>query len=111
MFSSAHLSLAAEKMVKNSLVTGGLRDDFTESKAATSKHFQCQNRRFRAFEAGYWKNIQNLLVISKEQAKTFSLIFSSTKQQKIVKLSAHVQKVPLYYYKLSKNIHLVTQYF
>ena len=26
---------------------------------ASSKHFQCQNRRFRAFEAGYWKDFQN----------------------------------------------------
>ena len=32
-----------------------------------------------------------------------SLVFSSTKQQKIVKLTAHVQKVPIYYYKPSKK--------
>jgi len=32
---------------------------FTESQAASCKHFQCQNRRFRFFEAGYWKDFQN----------------------------------------------------
>jgi hypothetical protein len=38
-----------------------------------------------AFETGYWKNSQNYKVISKEQAKTLSLIYSSTKEQKILK--------------------------
>jgi hypothetical protein len=42
-------------------------------------------------------------VISKEQDKTMSLIFSSTKRQKNVKLTAHVQKVPIYYRKLLKK--------
>jgi hypothetical protein len=55
MFSSADLSLAAGKMRKNLLlVTGGFRYDFTESQAAS-----CQIRRFRVFEAGYWKDFQN----------------------------------------------------
>ena len=27
-------------------------------RAASCKHFQCQNCRFRAFEAGYWKDFQ-----------------------------------------------------
>ncbi len=57
----------------------------------------------------YWKGFQNWFVISKEQAKTWRLIFSSTKKQKIVKIiisahgqkvkiiiSAHGQKVPIY---------------
>jgi hypothetical protein len=39
MFSSADLSLAAGKMRKNQLVTGGFRYDFTESQAASFKHF------------------------------------------------------------------------
>jgi hypothetical protein len=38
-----------------------------------------------------------------------SLIFSSNKQQKIEKPSAHVKNVPIYYYKPSKNIHLLKQ--
>jgi hypothetical protein len=59
MFSSADLSLAAGKMRKHYLVTGGFRYDFTESQAASCKHFQCQNHRFIAFEAGYWKDFQN----------------------------------------------------
>jgi hypothetical protein len=49
---------------------------FTDSQEASCKHFQCQNRRLRVFEAGYWKDYQNKQVISKEQAKTSSLIFS-----------------------------------
>jgi hypothetical protein len=35
MFTSADLSLAAEKMRKNKLVTGGFRRDFTELQAAS----------------------------------------------------------------------------
>jgi hypothetical protein len=50
------------------------------------KHFQCQNIRCRVFQAGYWHDFQNLLVISREQAKTWSLIFSSTKKCKNVKI-------------------------
>jgi hypothetical protein len=47
-------------MPKNQLVTGGFRYDFTELQAAASyKHFQFQNRRFRVIEAGYWKDFQN----------------------------------------------------
>jgi hypothetical protein len=59
MFSSAGLSLAAGKMRRNKLVTGGFRYDFTESQAASSKHFQCQSRRFMVFAAGYWNYFQN----------------------------------------------------
>jgi hypothetical protein len=29
------------------------------SQAAFCTHFQSQNRRFRVFETGYWKDIQN----------------------------------------------------
>jgi hypothetical protein len=47
MFSSADLSLAAGKMRKNELVTGGFRHGFTESRAASCKQFQCHNRSFR----------------------------------------------------------------
>jgi hypothetical protein len=43
------------------LVTGGFRNDFTESQTAFCWHFQCQNRRFRVLEAGYWKYFQNLI--------------------------------------------------
>jgi hypothetical protein len=54
MFSRAVLSLAAGKMRKNIFVMGGFRYDVTESQAASCKHFQCQNRRFQVFEAGYY---------------------------------------------------------
>jgi len=59
MFSSDDLSLASGKMRKNYLVTEVFRYDFTEAQAASCKHLQCQNRRFRVFEAGYWKDIQH----------------------------------------------------
>jgi hypothetical protein len=59
MYSSASLSLAAGEMRKNLLVTGDFRYDFTESHAASYKHFQCQNRCLRVFEAGYRKDFQN----------------------------------------------------
>jgi hypothetical protein len=58
-------------------VTGSFLCDFKESQAASYKHIQCQNCRFWVFEAGYWKNFQNQLVIPTEQAKTLSFIFSS----------------------------------
>jgi hypothetical protein len=45
-------------------------------------YFQCQNRRIRVFEAGYWKDFQNYSGISKEKAKNFGLIFSSTTKKK-----------------------------
>jgi len=53
-----------------SQLASGLRDDFTKSQAASCKHFQCQNRRFRVFEAGYWNYFQ----ILKEQAITLTKI-------------------------------------
>jgi hypothetical protein len=59
MFSSADLSLAAVKMRENQPVINGFRHYFTESQAAFCKLFQCQNRRSRIFEAGYWKDFQN----------------------------------------------------
>jgi hypothetical protein len=67
--------------------------DFTESQAASCKRVQCQYRNFKALKrvAGRIFKI-SMYVISKEQAKTLSLIFSSTKKQK----SAHVQKVSIY---------------
>jgi hypothetical protein len=33
--------------------------DFTEPQAAFCKLFQCQNRRFRVFEAGYLMDFKN----------------------------------------------------
>ncbi len=63
---SGDLSLASRNMRKNWSVTGGFRYDFTESQAASCTHFQCQNRRFRVFEAGYWKDFQNKYVDSEE---------------------------------------------
>jgi hypothetical protein len=59
MFSSADLSLAAGKMRKNHFVTGSFRYDFTESQAAPCKHFQCQHRLFKVFEAGFWTDFKN----------------------------------------------------
>jgi hypothetical protein len=62
-------------------------------------HFQCQNHRL-----GCLKRVTRILksakyIISKEQAKSMSLMFSSNKKQKLYTPSAHVQKVPvaLYY--------------
>jgi hypothetical protein len=43
MLSSDDLSLAAGKMPKNLLVTGGFRYDFSESQAASCKHFNAKN--------------------------------------------------------------------
>jgi hypothetical protein len=68
MFSSVDPLLAAWKMRKNYL--GGVHFDFTKSQASSCMYFQGQSRRF---------------IGSKEQAKTLSLIFSSTRKQKIVK--------------------------
>jgi hypothetical protein len=50
MFSNADLSLAAGKMHKNLIITGGFRYDFTESQAASCKHFQYQNRRYMSLK-------------------------------------------------------------
>jgi hypothetical protein len=58
MFFSADLSLAAGEMRKKYFVIGSFLYDFTESQAASCKHFQ---------------------------AKTLSLNFSSTKKQKFLK--------------------------
>ena len=36
-----------------------IRSYVTESQAASCMHFQSQNRRFKVFESGYWKDFQN----------------------------------------------------
>jgi len=46
-------------MRQHKLVTGGFRNDVTESQEAFCRHFQCQNRYFWFFEAGCWKDFQN----------------------------------------------------
>jgi hypothetical protein len=56
MISCADLLLAAGKIRKNALLTGSFRCDFTGSQVAFSK---CQNRCFKVFEAGHWKDFQN----------------------------------------------------
>ncbi len=56
MFSSVDLSVAAGKI---NLSKGYEGYDFTASQAASCKHLQGQNRRFRIFAAGYWKDFQN----------------------------------------------------
>jgi hypothetical protein len=58
-FSSAGLLLAAGKMCNNKPVTGGFWHDFTESQAASSMQFKCENGCFRGFEAGYRKDFQH----------------------------------------------------
>jgi hypothetical protein len=87
---------------------GRLPGWFSRSKAASCKHSQYQHCCFRVCEAGYWKYFQNLWVISKEHAKTLSLILSSTKKQNIVK-TIRVSTKSTYYHKPSQNIHLVIQ--
>ncbi len=97
MFSSADLSLAAGKMRKNSLITGCIPVNI---------------RRFRVFEAGYWKYSQNKLVISKEQAKTLSLNFFINYESKnsINHMYQRLyRKYLIIIIRLQKNIHLVTQ--
>jgi hypothetical protein len=52
-------------------------------------------RYFTKSQVAYWKK-----VISKEQAKTLSMIFSSTEKPKIVKtISECTENVPIYYHK------------
>ncbi len=77
MLPGADLSLAAGKLRKNELVTGGFRYDFTESQARLPVSiFSVKNRRFRILEAVTARRFQ---LISKE------FDFSSTKEQKNVK--------------------------
>ncbi len=77
------------------------------SKAAYCKHFQWKNCHFMVFEAGYWNDFQNWHVIPKEQTKTLSLKLRNNQETKnFKKQSAHVQKVPIYYYKPSKQIFI-----
>ncbi len=47
IFSSADLSLAAEKMRKNYFVTWSFGSGFTESQAASCMHYDCSHRRCR----------------------------------------------------------------
>ncbi len=67
--------------------TGGFRDCFTESQAASCKHFQSQNHRFRVYEGGYWKDFQNQKILSKEHAKTLSLTVATLAYQFAVRRS------------------------
>jgi uncharacterized SAM-binding protein YcdF (DUF218 family) len=63
----------------------------------------------KLFTAGFWKGFQILLLISKEQAKSLSLIFLTTKQQKIVNVngfSACTESTYLLLYKPSKIIFI-----
>jgi hypothetical protein len=46
-------------MRRNELVTGDFQYDFTESQAASCKHFQRQSRRFMVLKDGYWMDFQN----------------------------------------------------
>jgi hypothetical protein len=48
-----------EKSRELTCVTGGIREYLKVAQAASCKHFQCLNRRFRVFKAGYWKDFQN----------------------------------------------------
>jgi hypothetical protein len=59
--------------------------DFTESHATSCKQFHCQSPILGSLKRVYWKDFKKYEVISKEQAKTLSLMFSSTKKQKIGK--------------------------
>jgi hypothetical protein len=47
------------KMRKNKHVTGGFPYAFKELQVASCMHFQCQDRYYRAFEAGYRKDFQH----------------------------------------------------
>ncbi len=103
MFSSAVFLLAAGKICKNQLVTDGFWYVFTDSQAASCKHFHCRNCRFRVFfffEADYWNDFQNYLVISKEQAK--SLSFLSTKNKNLKTIRACTESTYLLLYALKK---------
>jgi hypothetical protein len=71
MFSSANLSLAAGKCARIHL-----------SQADSCKHFQCQNRRFRVYEAGLMKDFLNNF---KEASLNFEFGFFIIKKQKILK--------------------------
>jgi hypothetical protein len=51
MFSTAYLSLAAEKINFTQAAFGMIL-----SQAASCNNFQCQNCRFRVFEVGYWNS-------------------------------------------------------
>jgi len=46
-------------MRKNKHVTGGFPYAFKELQVASCMHFQCQDRYYRAFEAGYRKDFQH----------------------------------------------------
>jgi hypothetical protein len=66
MFSIADLSLAAEKMRKNQLVTGGFLYYFTKSQAASCKHFSVKIAALGSL------NLQFLLYQQQKIVKTIS---------------------------------------
>jgi hypothetical protein len=53
--------------------------------------FQSQNRRFRVYEEGDWKDFQNYSLVSnlKGESYTFSLIISSTTESPFFIVSLH----------------------
>jgi hypothetical protein len=113
MFSSADLSLAAGKMRNNQFVTGGFGYDFKESQAASCKHFSVS--KLSRLWCGLLEG-SSQLVISKEQAKTLRLIFSSTREHKIAKNYQRMYRKYLfivislqkkYLFKLMKNLFLM----
>jgi hypothetical protein len=81
---------------------------FTESQVASYKHFQCQNRRFRVFEAvlldGISKSVSNINGASYNFEFDFFIQVSNKKMSK--KLSALVQKVYFDYKKPSKKLFI-----
>ncbi len=84
MSPSVGLSFAAGKMRKNKLVTGGFRYDFTESKAAFGSILSVKIAALEPLR----RVTGRIFKISKQQAKTLSLIFSLTKKPKTVKIAA-----------------------
>jgi hypothetical protein len=59
MLSCVDLSLAAKKMHRELTCSQAAYKMILQNHGRPCKHFQCQNRRFRVFEAGYWKEFQN----------------------------------------------------
>jgi hypothetical protein len=79
MFSSACLSLAAGKMRKNKLVRGGFRYDFTESQRLPVSIFSVKIAALEPLR----RVTGRIFKISKQQAKTLSLIFHHLRNQKL----------------------------
>ncbi len=73
------------------------------SQAASCTHFQCQNRRFRVFEAVTGRIFKNSKQFHGSKLKLWVWFFSSTKNQKIVKtISAWIESTFLLLYDLQK---------